>query len=33
MKAFWGRFGINSSGRLPPTAALLQGGLKNDFNN
>ena len=25
--------GINSSGTLPPTLALLQGGLKNDFNN
>ena len=33
MKAFRGRFGINSSGSLPPTPALLQGGLKNDFNN
>ena len=25
--------GINSSGTLPPTLALLQGGLKNYFNN
>ena len=33
MKAFRGKFGINSSGSLPPTPALLQGGLKNDFNN
>ena len=33
IKAFRGRFGINSSGSLPPTPALLQGGLKNDFNN
>ena len=33
MKAFRGRLGINSSGNLPPTLALLQGGLKNDLNN
>ena len=31
MKAFRGRLGINSSGTLPPTLALLQGGLKNDL--
>ena len=33
MKAFRRRFRINSSGSLPPTPALLQGGLKNNFNN
>ena len=33
MKAFSGSLGMNSSGTLSPTLALLQGGLKNDFNN
>ena len=33
MKACSDRLGMNSSGTLPPTLALLQGGLKNDFNN